>query len=191
MKINNIYKLSFLLIFALYGCNSFESDESKKLTEMNEKLIGINDSYKNKKIELSEELYKDVFKNKKEDSFSMLVYYDANCSVCFTKLKEWINNIDYFKKVDENLNIKFILYSDDPNLTDINLESTDFPKSLIVYNNDNSYLKKYEHLIEYPFNTMLLNKDNEIVFIGSPKVSDNLKEHYTKLIKQHAGNRKG
>jgi hypothetical protein len=114
----------------------------------------------------------------------MLIYYDANCSTCFTKLENWKNNLDYFKKIDKNLNIKFILYSDDSLMTDINLEKTNFPKSLIVYDKDNSYLKEYEHVIEYAYNTMLLNENNEIIFIGSPQVSSNLKKHYTKLIKQ-------
>jgi hypothetical protein len=182
MKFNTLTLISFALIIS--SCSFFESSSSKEITSMNKELTNLNKKYKDKKIDLSANLFNKVFKNKKDGDLSMLIYYDANCTICFTKLKKWKDNLDYFKKTDKNLNIKFILYSDDSLMTDINLEKTNFPKSLIVYDTDNSYLKKYEHVLEYPYNTMLLNKNNEIIFIGSPQVSSNLRKHYTKLIKQ-------
>ena len=188
------FKITFLMflgiVILLSSCNFFESSSSKKLTSMNKELTNLNKKYKNTKIDLSLNLYTKVFKGKTQSNLSMLIYYDANCSTCFTKLKNWKGNLDYFKEIDKNLNIKFILYSNDSLNTNINLEKTNFPKSLIAYDKDNSYLKKYEHVTEYAYNTMLLNKNNEIIFIGSPQVSSNLRKHYTKLIKQQGVNRK-
>ena len=182
MKFKTITLISF--IFILSSCSFFESSNSKKLASKNKELTNLNKKYKGKKIDLITNLLNKVFKSKKDGDLSMLIYYDANCSVCFMKLKKWESNIEYFKRLNDDLNIKFILYSEDSLVTDINLKESNIPKSLVVYDNNNSYLRKYEHSIEYAYNTMLLNKDNEIIFIGSPQVSNNLKMHYTKLIKE-------
>lgn len=87
----------FLILLFIFSCK--ESEDSKKLAAMNEKLTNLNKKFKNKKIELEPKLQKTVFKNKPDSAQSLLVYYDANCSVCFSKLEKWKTNVNYFKEI--------------------------------------------------------------------------------------------
>jgi hypothetical protein len=143
----------------------------------------LNTSFKGKKIALqNQELFDRLFKEKRKQSNSMLIYYDADCWVCFEELKKWKSVIPYFKKADQNLNLKFILFTEDQSRTVTSLEKINFPKSLVVYDRNNTFLKQYKHISNKPYNTMLLDKDHRILFIGSPLNSENLKEHYIQLI---------
>ena len=182
MRIRKLLSLSFA--FFLLGCNMFMSEEEKNLLKMNEKLINLNKKFKNTKIAIEGKLYDDVFEDKLEKSYSLLVYYDANCSICFSQLEVWKkNHLAYFQELDYKLNIKFILFSDDIDVTNINLEYFNFPKPLIVHDEKKQFIRRYVHAIDKAYNTMLLNDKNEIIFIGSPTLSPNLKKHYKLLIK--------
>jgi hypothetical protein len=181
------YKYLILIsVFLFFGsCDLLKSDETKALETLNEKLDTINNSFKGKDVLLEKNLFNKVLKEKKNKAYSMLIYYDANCSICYTELEKWQDLIVYFKTVDNNLNIKFILFSDDELLTKVNLENSKFPKELVVFDKRNSFLNDYRHLINKPYNTTLLDENNKIVFVGSPLQSENLKKHYTELIKKN------
>ncbi len=162
----------------LTSCDSFRSEEARKLASMNEKLIEINNTFKNKEFMGKAE----ILENRKNDVHSIIVYYDANCSVCFSDLKLWKELIKYFEEIEKDIHFKFILSSGDKNLTDINLKDIDFPKSNVVYDTNHEFLKTYRFADNKAYNTLLLDKDNKVVFIGSPLVSDNLKKHYKNII---------
>ncbi len=170
------------LTFCLSGCDFFKSEKSIRLDSLNEQLTKLNKTYKGKEIVLSSKLSDSIFKDKTKKSNTILVYYNADCSVCYKELQQWKNLISYFKEIDKNLNIKFILFTLTKAQTEAGLKKTGFSKSLIVYDKKNDFLKQYEHVEDKEFNTMLLDKDNKIVTIGSPLKSDNLKRIYTELI---------
>lgn len=172
----------FSILLLLSSCNYFKSDKTKKLESLNKELVNLNDKLKNEKIVLTDAAYNNILKNKSKEDYSIVVYYDANCSVCFTELKKWKSLIPDFKKVDENLNIKFILHTTDTLMTSINLKNSEFDKELVFYDERNDFLEKYEHALIKAYNTMLLDENNEIIFIGSPLKSNNIKKHYTQLI---------
>ncbi len=182
MKYKFLVILSSLFLFFFSNCDFFKAEDSKKLSKLNKELIKLNNTYKNEKVVLSKEIFDNLFKKKKERNYSILAYYDVDCGACFLELNEWKKLIDYFENIDKSLNIKFILSSDDKNKTDIDLEKNDFPKSLVIYDKGDSFLRQYSHSNNKAYNTMLLDKHNKIIFIGSPLKSDNLKKHYAKLI---------
>lgn len=180
MKFNIFFLLPLFLI--LISCNLFKSEKAKKIEKLNKELIIINDKYKNQKIQLAEKISNEIFQDKKKEAYSIITYYDANCSVCYIELEKWKDLLPYFKEIDSDINIKFILFSDDEIMTEINLDNSQFPKNLVVFDSRNSYLDTYRHVLTKAYNCMLLDENNEILFIGSPLNSENIKKHYAKLI---------
>jgi peroxiredoxin len=175
--------LTSCLLMTFLGCNTFTSDSSKKLEKLNKELIELNNTYRSKKIALQNpSLLNDLFRNELDNDYSVLVYYDADCWVCFEELSAWQEIINHFKKIDSKINIKFILSTNDLEKTKKNLGKINFSESYIVIDTDNSFLKHYKHVSYKPYNTMLLDKNKKILFIGSPLKSKNLKKYYSELI---------
>ncbi|WP_281989365.1 hypothetical protein [Aquimarina aggregata] len=169
-------------IFLFQNCNFLQSENSRQLDSLNNELKELNNIYTNKELQLTSSLFNRIIKNKENAKHTLLVYYSADCSSCFEQLKRWEQTLLYFQGFGNNLNIKFILYTNDETIIEEELEKVNFPKSYVIYDHRNEFIKRYDHAAEYPYNTMLLDKDYKILFIGSPLDSESIKKHYTELI---------
>lgn len=182
MVINRIKYIIILSCFCLVNCNVFENENSVILEKLNAELKTLNGKFKNKKVILDPELSNSNFEKTNIKNYNIIVYYDADCHVCFEELEKWEGLISYFKNIDKSLNINFVLHTENKSRTETNLDEIDFNKSLVFYDKRNSFYKNYNHVTNKAYNTMLVDEENKILFIGSPLRSENLKKHYTKLI---------
>jgi hypothetical protein len=171
--VKSMYKYFFcLLLLFFFSCN--RSTKPDRLLELNERATELNSSYKGKKL-----IYKS-FDNYGDPT--IVVYYDANCSVCFEQLTKWKGQIDYFVTIRSKINFRFILHTDNIQTLESSLKSIGFPLELVIIDEGNTFLNTYQFVSEKAFNSILLNKDDEILMIGSPLVSKNIKNHYTALL---------
>ena len=79
----------YTIIFSS-SCNLFKSEESKRLEILNKELVRLNKSLKDKHLSIEkQDLFNDIFERKTKNSYSIIVYYDADCWTCFEELKIW------------------------------------------------------------------------------------------------------
>lgn len=179
--VHKLSKMVILFSISILSCKDFKSKE-EKLNVLNSRLIEINDELKNHRIKLNHNLESQIFGNKNISSYSILTYYDADCSECFQQLEKWKDLVAHFQGLNQKTNIKFILYTEDTLLVNIYLKNINFPKELIVYDLENNFLSKFRHASEKAFNSMLVDKKKKIVFIGSPLISEKIKKHFSESL---------
>jgi len=168
-----------LLLFSL--CEGCKNNSDSLLDGYNERLQQINQTWKGAPINIKTLLQIDSIDIESQTPYTILVYYNADCSICISALKEWNQNlVPFFSKI--NTPIKFILATDDKRMLHFYLKQMEFSGDYALIAKQNKFLEKFTFADEGPFNTFLINQKKEIEFIGSPLLSNNLKKYYAKRI---------
>ena len=173
-------KLSILGIVAcllLFGCKSEKEQVRDKIELM-----------KSRPIELcldKMECRRNPLK-KMSKEYTMVVYVDsAECSPCaLSKLRFWNPLIAEAKKKQVYIDYVFILAPKKAEMEDVNmeLEITDLQSSIYV---DTAFVfKKFNTDLpgDKKYHSFLLDKDLNVILVGSPVDNDNLKSIYNKCL---------
>lgn len=124
--------------------------------------------------------------NKNKSEYKMIVYVDSSeCTPCsMSKLRFWNPIIETARKKKIRVEYIFIVAPKPSEMEDINLELsiTDLQSSIYL---DTAYVfRKSNPSIpaEKKYHSFLLDKNNKIVFVGSPVENEQLKRIYNKTI---------
>lgn len=167
-----------IILFGLFLATSCESERAKILRKLNKKTVELNEEYKGKALTFP------FRRNQMEQihKFTIVVYYDAECTVCFEQLKEWKELIKVFSDANSDLNFKFILHSTDEQITKNHLKILQFPVHYVTIDKRNDFLSVYNFVSDRAFNSFLIDSDDKILFVGSPMVSSKIKEIYLSIL---------
>lgn len=125
-----------------------------------------------------------IIKDNNNSKFTIVSYYDGNCSFCFLELAKWSKKMNALN-INNNVSFKFILPSDNITSLNINLENIEFPKQLVYHDSKREFGDTYTFLSEkgYKNASILLNQNNEILHIGNPTISKIALKTYLETIK--------
>ncbi len=181
-------RIGFFLIFAflLSSCNQ---DKIKKTPKTEREKILKTEIKKNLEWIGQDVLFPESitpFKpNNKEitKKYTLIAYYDGNCSYCYKQLLKWIQMIKVYDVYD--ISFKFILSGYNGSLLKANLENIKFPLNIAYHDTKNEFSKKYHFLLDsnYTNSCMLVDNKNTILFIGNPTISEDDKSNFIKFIK--------
>lgn len=183
--------VSLGIILILFSCNR---NQAKKIEEViidpiNKELISINSKLIGKEIILPELVplqtkYSTSGLNKSE--FTILVYYDGNCSGCFLQLSKWVEMSKILNRANSNINYKFVLWGANEPLIKYNLNEFNIYLDDIYFDEMKYFGENYSFLLEpnYLFSCILLNKNNRILQIGNPINSIFSREAFTRILKK-------
>ncbi len=176
---NKIIKQFILLILILCSCKHDNLKQvPNEVLEANNKWIGEQVSFFKSINPLSQNL--EITKN--ESSFTIVAYYDANCSLCFFELTKWVKEIEDFNIYD--VSFKFILTSNNITSLKINLENIQFPITDVYHDGKDEFGNRYNFLLDHGYynSSMLLDNNNKIIYVGNPTISQAVKEKYVKIM---------
>ncbi|MCH7413641.1 hypothetical protein MM213_09105 [Belliella sp. R4-6] len=107
-------------------------------------------------------------------NFTVVAYYDGNCSACYLELIKWL---DLVKEFEQDLNFKFILSGNGEALIKHQLVKIGFPLELCYFDPKDVLIDSFPFFItpNYLNSAVLLNDQNEITKIGNPTISQKSK----------------
>lgn len=108
--------------------------------------------------------------------FRICTYIYGNCHACVSILKNWEKVMD--KLPQENVKYLFFVYAEIFPSFEINNEKSIKFRYPVIYDHDCMYLKNNNITDDKLLNTVLINKDNEVVLVGNPTMSDNILNLY-------------
>ncbi|MEN7549830.1 hypothetical protein AAG747_18035 [Rapidithrix thailandica] len=123
----------------------------------------------------------DYFKSIKNHQFKIVSYIDANCGVC-------IEDLIFWKKFMKETPIKrdhcaFIFYINtfDKEEFQKNMATTHGFTHTWVHDPNDEFISR-NRLYDKRLQTVLLNKNNEVVIIGNPVLNSDLEKLYKKVL---------
>lgn len=122
--------------------------------------------------------------------FNFLIYFDANCGVCFEKMQVWKDDIIPYFQNDNLIGFHFILNSRDTIVTDYFLkEKIQFPTKWVYFDNE-VIPKALPFMVDNEFfNTVFVDENGTILQIGSPLYFKNVKVEIENIIQEGKKNR--
>ncbi len=176
MKFHHIL---FLITLFYISC---DDSSKKKVSELNAKITQYNTEFKSKKVDFDPTMRRlGDYPNSNKD-FKIVVWHNGDCDLCYSKLKKWKLLVSDFNKVNNNISYDFIVSGEHTNHIEKSLSKIEFPRELAVLDSMETFIQKNEFLNHPAFNSMILDKDDKIIFIGSPLNSESLKNHYINII---------
>ena len=168
-----------ILLVVVFSCNN----KSKQIENDLSHLIG-------KKVELIDTLnyYSLNSGMYREDSLSdlkIVSYINGSCSGCLYSLSNW----DELMEAEKFRNVSFRLYVKTTNLKQLDyiLREIKFHNSIVLdFKNQFFELNKLREEIIYQ--TFLINKENKILLVGNPILSERIRKLYSETISKEMGN---
>lgn len=172
----------FLIFILFFSCNKKEQTVEIKNNIYSE---DVNYEWKGKKIFYPKSVHPIIDKKEMKHQFSIVVYYDGGCSVCYIQLLDWIKCIKDIEGINNDIQFKFILSGYTKKLLEINLRKINFPLEKVFFDSKNDFISKYSFFLDkgYENSTILLDKSDKILLIGNPMISENMMKKYIELIK--------
>ena len=183
----SVYKkniaLIVILMFFLFSCR-----ENKKYNDNGVSLKPVIDNVLGDKLEIPDSLnvYTPFLKyvsdsvQISDSNFKIYTYINASCSTCIEDISKWREITDEFVK---NGAVVCLIFHSDDNYEFIKYlcESgaiRDFPFPFFFdakdeYLKKNSFVKHSKH-----FETVLTDRENHIILMGNPLLSEDIKKHY-------------
>lgn len=119
--------------------------------------------------------------------YSIIVFYDGHCSVCYFELNKWMALMsDLDEKGINNYRIKFILSGDNDAIIKFNLKKIGFSLDKVYYDSRDEFITKYSFLKSpnYVYSSMLMDSNERILLIGNPTNSPEIKSMFIELFLQ-------
>lgn len=173
----------FLLIFFTIVIACKHSETEKILNS----LVGQRVILPKNMIVLKENLiyYNDTFNLIKKD-LKIITHIYGSCGVCINNLNKWKNVLDTLKDF-KNISLLFIVYTDNIDYfkklfyPEIKLNYPLIIDTLNFFYKSNK-LYNYENI---HYQTFLVDKDNKIILVGNPAISQKVRDLYLKTIKNY------
>lgn len=181
MKFTHIF---FFPILAIIQISSCQSDKDRLLRLEKQELLGI---WKNLEIEFPQSLIPLELNPKEKQinsGFTIVVFYDGDCSVCYIELMKWIQLIDEFNELNFNTNFRIILSGNNEFILRHHLEKIKFPIEYCYYDSKNEFIDQYQFFIapNYWNASVLLDENHKILTIGNPIISSKNKNEFLGLL---------
>ena len=148
----NIVQITFfnLLLIGLMT-TACEDEHNDVVATANNRLNQLNEVWKGKQVSFDT--------TQVSSTKNILVYYNAECSSCLVKIKEWQEEIIPYFQEEVSVGFKFMLYApNSPISLEYFLDEIGFEHNYVNILRDSSFLRAYPFLEDEPFNTILLDK---------------------------------
>lgn len=170
------FLIFIVLIIIIYSCNNRNKKIKGELTQIIGKKIELIDTLSNYSIDKG--LYKEVIL----PQMKIISYIDGSCGSCLYSLANWKELISS----NEFKNISFRLYVKTYNLKQLTLilKEIDFQYPIVV-DYQNQFYQKNHIQDEINYETFLVDKDNNILLVGNPLFSNEIKKLYLEVVSQY------
>ena len=170
-----------LLSICLFSCKEKDHKETLEFNAINKKWIG-------KQIVIPPSVlpFAGTLSKKAPTKYTIIAFYDGNCSMCYIELKKWKKTMSDYKELGlNNVTFKFILSGNSKGVVDYQLTELGFPIDLAFYDSKDEFNTKYPFLKEpgYKYSSILLDEKEKVLFIGNPTISDVDNDRFLTLIK--------
>ncbi len=185
-----IFFISILILFTISSCKLFrQENEANRLKRIYQEFLG-------KKLDLPDSVFildrnciqkKNNIDLNNRNQLKIITRIDGNCGKCINDIKRW--NEEIIKKIDTSfVNIHIFIYTDNPSYFTKHIcpeIAIDYPLLIdtlnrFVISND---LPRFDNR----FHSFLLDKNNNIILIGSPLHNSDLKTLYLGEIEKRGG----
>jgi hypothetical protein len=176
----NKLKVLFLIILFFHSCKDSKKNESHIEYKNNENWVGTN-------ITFPKSLTKFEHENlNKKSKFNIIVYYNGDCGICYLQLLKWNKIIEDFRKLKSDISFKFILSGNSSAVLKANLDNIGFSLKDVYHDENDEFGEKYSFLLdkEYIHSSMLLDKNNVVLYIGNPTISKTDKDKYLQSVNE-------
>jgi len=176
-KITSFRNIFFMLLTLLvFDCAEDKTVQSQKL--LVDEGSKINEQWQGKDLTpLLEKLKVNTVKKN-----NLLIYLDATCGSCFSEIEKWEKDIFPLFEGREDVGFYFALFSHDKAVTNYILTQRNFPLEYVRFIDEETLANDMAFAVERNlFNTVLFGQDKKVKFIGSPVLSDNIKDHIITL----------
>lgn len=176
------YIIGIIILILAFSCQSKKSKEvENNLKEMQGKVIYFPTNLRSVCMG-KDTLCPTMFENK----YKMVVYIDSiGCTECNMKIERWI---DIFKYTQDSLPNLSIIYIVSPKMSQSQKITSYFKKYEIDYPIFVDSLNQFGNLNKIPkdskYHTFLIDRQNRIVIVGSPILSDRMWQLYKDYIRK-------
>jgi hypothetical protein len=116
-------------------------------------------------------------------SYTILTYIDSiGCTGCQLNIPAWKQMIDSLTALQLDAHVLFVVHSNDYEYFELMLKIYNFTYP-IAYDYHNTF-DKLNHFPPAPYRTFLLDKDNNVLLVGSPVNNPAMWALYKKMITQ-------
>ena len=116
-------------------------------------------------------------------NYKILTYVDSvGCTSCRLDLPQWKQLIDSCHNCFSNVGFLFVIHSTNFKIFEQELIISNFNYP-VIFDFKNSF-DKLNHFPPFPYQTFLLDKDNNVLLVGSPVNNPKMWELYKKTIEQ-------
>lgn len=169
-----------ILFFALFLCFCGRSDKQNKIRKIIKQRSG-------QAIIIPENIYVApiydstlLSENPTDYNYTLINYTEGDCGECIAELYKWQGFINNNKEMFKNSRMIFIIYSENYFQFEFIIEDVGIALPF-YYDSLNQYIAINE-INENFLKTLLLNKNEQIILIGSPIENPAMEELYRKTI---------
>ena len=171
-----------LLNISFFSCNE------KKINKDESVINSINKKWIGKQIVIPPSVlpFAVTLSKKAPTKYTIIAFYDGNCSMCYIELKKWKKTMSDSKELGfNNVTFKFILSGNSKSVVDYHLTELGFPIDLAFYDSKDEFNTQFPFLKEpgYKYSSILLDEKEKVLFIGNPTISDVDNDRFLTLIK--------
>jgi hypothetical protein len=127
------------------------------------------------KVDIHEQL------EESEKDFTLISYFDADCSDCVLELNKWTNFFSTYKEAKEKIEIIFIASSSNIELFKYQIYDNAKFQHNIFYDQNNEFVNLNKLLEPKTYRTILL-KNGKIIYLGSPIIDDLFEEEFKTIL---------
>jgi hypothetical protein len=185
-----IFVVLILILITVSSCNIFRKDNEAKwlnkiYQEVSEKKLELPDSVF--VLDRNCKQYKHNINLNRGDKLKIINRIDGSCGKCINDIKRWEEEI--IREIDTNfVNIHIIIYTDDPsNFTNVICPEIDIIYPLLIDTLNSFVINNDLPRFDNRFHSFLLDRNNNIILIGSPLHSRKLKTLYLDEIEKRIG----
>lgn len=173
-----------ILSFGMFSCKDRIDKESPIILNfINKKWIGTKIDFPSTIIPL-----RDTVSKSKQGRYRIVGFYDGHCSMCYAQLIKWQKTIKNYKEEGfKNVNFMFIFSGNSKGYVEYSINQLGFPLDLVYYDSKDVFNSQYSFLeeSEYKYSSMLLDENDNVLFIGNPTISKEDNNTFLKIIKNH------
>lgn len=182
-----LFKVKIAIVL-LVGICIFSCKDN--ITKKKEVIIDkINKEWVGKKIMLPNtilQIGKIVDSKKKLSKYKIVGFYDGHCSMCYAQLAKWNKVMENYRNEGlDNVSFMFVFSGNSKGYVEYSINQIGFPLNFVSFDSKDVFITKYPFVLEsgYKYSSILLDKNDKVLFVGNPTISNEDYKMFLNIIK--------
>lgn len=175
-----VIKFFILIIGLAFSCTN--KTQKNQLSELVKERIGASVIFPSAIVKAGTDSSLMTINQTEEYKYKLVVYTDGDCGQCISELYKWTEFINDNREVFKSVREIFIIYSENFQRFEYITEKAEI-KLPFYYDSTNLYITQNE-IYENMLQTLILDKNNKIVIVGSPIENAAMRELYRKVLSE-------